>query len=116
MKRREYESVIVINPKLGEEGIRKIIEDFHELLRRKEAENIEIIHWGIRKLAYRIRAKPGEYLSEGYYVLFQFDAFPTAIADLEAHLRIRQGEVLRYLIVRRPKAKAPVPSSGEAGG
>ena len=51
--------------------------------------------WGKRKLAYEING-----LAEGDYTLIDFEADPTAIAELDRVLHIMDA-VQRYMITRR---------------
>ena len=51
--------------------------------------------WGKKKLAYEIQK-----MGEGFYYFIQFDAEPSAPAELEQRLRIMDN-VLRYLCVRQ---------------
>ncbi len=57
-------------------------------------DNVE--DWGKRKLAYEIDG-----LTEGAYILINFHADPTQIAELDRVLRINDN-VKRHMIVRRP--------------
>jgi small subunit ribosomal protein S6 len=51
-------------------------------------------YWGLRNLAYRMNKN-----RKGHYVLFNIDAPPAAIAELERTMRINE-DVLRYLTIR----------------
>ena len=50
---------------------------------------------GMRKLAY-----PINYISEGYYVLVNFEAQPTLPAELERNFKINEN-IMRYIIVKK---------------
>src|SRR5208282_202956 len=51
-------------------------------------------YWGLRNLAYRVKKN-----RKGHYMLFNLDAPPAAVNELERNMRISE-DVLRYLTVR----------------
>lgn len=89
-----YETVIVINTKLGEDGIKALVEKFKTMIEQNGT--LETINeWGKRKLAYAIEDE-----TEGYYVLFDFTSKPDFPAELDRVLKITDG-ILRSLITAR---------------
>jgi small subunit ribosomal protein S6 len=87
----KYELMVVFNTKLGEDGIKALIEKFKGYLETSTTfENVE--EWGKRKLAYAIEDE-----TEGYYVLMHFEASTEIPAELQRRLNITDG-VLRSLI------------------
>lgn len=87
----KYELMVVFNTKLGEDGIKTLIERFKAYLESCTTfENVE--EWGKRKLAYAIEDE-----TEGYYVLMHFEASTDVPAELTRRLNITDG-VLRSLI------------------
>lgn len=90
----KYESVIIINPSLEEEGIKGLIQRFTDLINTDgKVETVEQI--GKKKLAYEVKKN-----KEGYYVLFNFEAKPELIAELERNYRITD-EVIKFIVVRK---------------
>jgi len=86
-----YETMVVFNTKLGEEGIKSLVEKFKALI--EENGTLETVNeWGKRKLAYAIEDE-----TEGYYVLYNFTSNPNFPAELDRILSITDG-VLRSLI------------------
>ena len=51
-------------------------------------------YWGLRNLSYRIKKN-----RKGHYMLFNLDAPPAAVNELERNMRINE-DVIRYLTVR----------------
>ena len=51
-------------------------------------------YWGLRTLAFRIKKN-----RKGHYVLFNLEAPPAAVSELERNMRINE-DVLRYLTIR----------------
>lgn len=106
-----YETVMVISMKQGEEGIQALIEKFKALI-EKHATLQSVDEWGKRKLAYLINKE-----SEGYYVLMNFESEASFPAELDRIYKITDG-IMRSLIIRKSddeevkavdtKAEAPV--------
>lgn len=89
-----YETVMIISMKQGEEGIQSLIERFKNLIeQRATLKNVD--EWGKRKLAYLINKE-----SEGYYVLFDFESTAEFPAELDRRFRITEG-VIRSLIIKK---------------
>ena len=62
----KYESVIIINPSLEEEGIKGLIQRFTDLINTDgKVETVE--QMGKKKLAYEVKKN-----KEAYYVVFKF--------------------------------------------
>ena len=89
---REYESVVAVSTKLGEEKIKAIIEKFKNLI-EKSANLKKMDEWGKKKLAYLIN-----YESEGFYVCFQFESPSSFVKELEWNYCVTDG-LLRFLTV-----------------
>lgn len=89
-----YETVMVFNTKLGEDGIKALIEKFNGLIEKNGTIN-EFQEWGKRKLAYAIEDE-----TEGYYVLYNFTSKPDFPAELDRILNITDG-ILRSLIIAK---------------
>ncbi len=89
-----YESMIVFSVKNGEEAAQALVAKFKEMI-EANAELTAVDEWGKRKLAYDIN-----YESEGYYVVFNFDAKPDFPAELTRVLNITDG-VLRSIVIAK---------------
>lgn len=89
----KYESIFIVNPELGEEGIQAVVGKFKSLI-EASATVENFAEWGKRRLAY-----PIDDINDGYYVCVQFTAEPTFPAELERVYKITDG-ILRFLIVK----------------
>ncbi len=88
----KYETLYIIDPAQGEEGIKALVEKFKAMVETHGTlENLE--EWGSRKLAYPIND-----LTEGYYVLMNYTAVPEFPAELDRVFKITEG-VMRSLII-----------------
>lgn len=90
----KYESIIIINPSLEEQGIKDVITKFTDLINSDgKVENVD--EMGRRKLAYEI-----EKHSEGYYVVYTFEANPEFIKELERIYRITDN-IMKFITIRK---------------
>lgn len=89
---QQYETTMILNTKLGEDGVNALIEKFKALISEHGTiDNLE--DWGKRRLAYEIADE-----QEGYYVMITFTSKPEFPAELDRIYKITDG-VLRSLIV-----------------
>ena len=92
--KQSYESMVVISTKLGDEGIKSVVEKFKDLISNNAVlESVD--DWGKRKLAY-----PINYETEGYYVVFNFASRSDFPAELDRIYNITDG-VIRTLIISK---------------
>jgi len=94
---RKYELMYIIRPDLEQEPTKEIVEKFQSVITDNGGEIEKLEEMGKRRLAYEIAG-----YREGNYVLVNFQAEPTLVAELERVLRITDG-VIRYLIVKDVK-------------
>ena len=73
----KYESVIIINPNVDEEGIKALVQKFTDLI-NNDGKVEKVDELGKRRLAYEVQKN-----KEGYYIVFKFEAKPEVIAELE---------------------------------
>ena len=90
----KYETVAVFSLKEGEEKAKELVEKFKALIEAHGTMEA-VDEWGQRKLAY-----PINYETDGYYVLYTYEADVAFPAELERVLNITDG-VLRHLVVAR---------------
>lgn len=89
----KYESVFIIDLDIGEEAVAEMVAKFKALI--EENGTIESFNeWGKRKLAYPIND-----MTEGYYVLVNYTADPSFVAELERIFNITEG-VMRSMTIR----------------
>ncbi len=91
----KYELALVLNAKIEDEERLAVLDRVKEYITRTGAVISEVEEWGKKKLAYEIQK-----MSEGYYYFIQFEAEPSAPAQIEQDVRIMDN-VLRYLIFRK---------------
>jgi small subunit ribosomal protein S6 len=90
----KYESVVIINPTVEEEGIKTLISKFTDLINTDgKVEKVEEL--GKRKLAYNVKK-----FAEGFYAIFHFEANPTLITELERNYRITD-EIIKFMTIKK---------------
>jgi small subunit ribosomal protein S6 len=86
-----YETVFILNPVLSEDQAKDTVDKFVKVLKKSNADVINIEQWGLKKMAFPINKK-----STGFYNLVEFKAEPTVINTLETEYR-RDESVMRFL-------------------
>ena len=92
---KAYELLVIFNPTLSDDERAAALERVQALIRDGGSELDTVDEWGKRKLAYEI-----EKMTDGDYVLYEFHAEPSAIAEIDRVLGITDA-VVRFLIVKR---------------
>ena len=86
-----YETVFILSPFLSEDQAKDTVDKFVKVLKKANADVVNIEQWGLKKMAYPINKK-----STGFYNLVEFKAAPTVINTLETEYR-RDESVMRFL-------------------
>lgn len=89
----KYESVIIINPSVDEEGIKSLVQKFTDLI-NTDGKLEKADELGRKKLAYEIQKN-----TEGCYVVFYFEANPSLISELERIYRITD-EIIKFMTIK----------------
>jgi len=89
-----YENVFIARQDISGAQVDALADGFTQLIAEQGGEIKKREYWGLRNLAYRMKKN-----RKGHYVLFNIEAPPAAIAELERTMRINE-DVLRYLTLR----------------
>ena len=89
----QYESVIIINPSIDEEAVKALSKKFEDLI-NTDGQVEKVDNLGKKKLAYEIKKN-----KEAYYVVINFKANPSLIAELERNYRITDN-VIKFIVVK----------------
>ena len=90
---KDYELTLIVDSQLAEGNADEVVKRYESLLGERGAAVVQVNRWGIRKLAYEIRKR-----QQGDYALFQFQAEPGVIGEIERACRLDES-VLRHLII-----------------
>ena len=92
-----YENVFIARQDISGAQVDQLADSFTQLIAEQGGQVKKREYWGLRNLAYRMNKN-----RKGHYVLFNIEAPPAAIAELERTMRINE-DVLRYLTLRIEK-------------
>ncbi len=91
---RLYETIFIASPTLTDEQSDELVKHFEGVIAEQGGELLKTDKWGRKKLAYEVQK-----FSEGYYTLFQMNAGPKLVAELERRFR-NHDSVIKFLSVR----------------
>jgi small subunit ribosomal protein S6 len=106
---RHYEVMVILDAGLEEESIRAVLDRATQLFTHHGASVGKVDRWGKRRFAYEVHHR-----SEGYYVLIDVMAEPSAVAEADRMLGLAD-EVIRHKVVRLPEEAVTVRSSRPSG-
>ena len=89
-----YENVFIARQDISTAQVDALADQFTALVGEQGGQVLKREYWGLRNLAFRMRKN-----RKGHYVMFNLDAPPAAVSELERNMRINE-DVLRYLTVR----------------
>ena len=89
----KYESVIIVNPNVDEEGIKALEKKFTDII-NNDGKLEKIDNLGKRKLVYEVKKN-----NEGIYLVLTFEANADLIEELQRNYRITD-EVIKFIVIR----------------
>ena len=90
---RKYEVLLILPPDADEQVVVRVADRISQTLAQRGGGQVDRIdRWGRRRLAYEIAHQ-----SEGYYVLIEFTAEPTALVELDRVLHLAD-DVIRHKV------------------
>src|SRR5579863_7754431 len=95
-----YENVFIARQDISTAQVEALTDTFTNLVAENGGKVEKREYWGLRNLSYRMKKN-----RKGHYVLFNLDAPPNAVSELERNMRINE-DVLRYLTIRVDELEA----------
>ncbi len=89
-----YENIFIARQDISTTQVEALAETFANLVAENGGKVEKREYWGLRNLSYRMKKN-----RKGHYMLFNLDAPPAAVSELERNMRINE-DVLRYLTIR----------------
>src|SRR5260370_25938243 len=89
-----YETVFIARQDISATQVEALTDTFAAVIAEGKGEVKKREYWGLRTLAFRIKKN-----RKGHYVLFNLDAPPAAVSEMERNMRINE-DILRFLTVR----------------
>jgi len=90
---RRYETIVIVDPDLGEEQRGVVFDKIRELIPQKGGLLVEFDEWGGRKLAYEIKKK-----QRGHYVRVNYCGGGDLVSEMERQFRI-DDRVMKYMTI-----------------
>ena len=90
----KYEMMFIVKTTLDEEAANKVSKSYEDIITSMKGKLTDSKNLGNKKLAYQIKKE-----ATGYYYVFNFEATPEIIAEVDRKARIDES-VLRHMIIR----------------
>lgn len=98
---RRYETIIIIDPDLSDEGRAPVLDRVTELIAQFDGALFLVDEWGSKSLAYEIKKK-----TRGYYLRVDYCGSGALVSEIERHFRI-DDRVLKFMTVLLDKDVDP---------
>ena len=112
---RAYEMMVIFDGDLDESTVAGVINQVTAQVEKADGNVAKVTKMGRQRFAYEINHK-----NEGFYVVFEIEAEPGALDEVDRNLRLAD-EVVRHKIIRLPDSEAHrrgflgAPAPAEAG-
>ncbi|MDJ0720326.1 MAG: 30S ribosomal protein S6 [Desulfobacterales bacterium] len=90
---RRYETIVIVDPDIGEEQRAPVYDRIRELVPQKGGLVVEFDEWGARKMAYEVKKK-----KRGYYLRVDYCGTGELVNEIERQFRI-DDRVLKYMTI-----------------
>ena len=90
----KYEMMFIVKTTLDEVAANKVSKSYEDIITSMKGKLTDSKNLGNKKLAYPIKKE-----ATGYYYVFNFEATPEIVAEVDRKARIDES-VLRHMIIR----------------
>jgi len=90
----KYESMLIARQDLGQSQVNDLVAMLSEAVKKEGGEVVNVDHWGLKSLAYRIKKN-----RKGYYVVLNICAPAQAIFEYERLARINE-DIIRFMTIK----------------
>lgn len=87
----KYETVTLVSPDAGPEGIERVVGRMREAIEKTGGREIRYEDWGRRKLAYQLQRTKN---TKAHYIYLAYLGANTTVAELERLMKITEEAVL----------------------
>lgn len=91
----KFESVFIVRPNKQDAEIKSLVEDIKNIIIKNDGVITKTEELGKKKLAYEIKK-----CTEGYYIVFEFEANEALISELEKMYRANE-DIIKYLNIKK---------------
>ena len=95
-----YEHVFMARQDVTAQQVEQMVDQYRGVIEQNGGTVAKTEMWGVKSLAFRIRKN-----RKAHFTLFNLDASPAAVAEMERQMRISE-DVLRFMTVRVDKLEA----------
>ena len=90
---RKYEGVFIFAPNMEDENRNQLFDRLKGII-EGNGTITNVDEWGTRKLAYEIND-----LTEGYYIILNFETTPEVVEELDRICKISDN-IMRHMVIR----------------
>ena len=90
---RKYESIVLITPDSGDEGVQKVTSRLREGLEKTGGKEIRLEDWGVKRLAYELNGN-----RRSHYLYLLYLGTNKTVAEVERLMKITEA-VMKYQTV-----------------
>jgi small subunit ribosomal protein S6 len=87
LKNRKYETLLCARPEYEKDQLKELVTRLSERIERNQGKLVEVVDWGLRKLAYPIRLR-GEKFFYGRYLLLVYAGNGKVVKELEDYMKL----------------------------
>ena len=95
---RKYETVTLVDPEVGHDGLAKIVDRIREGIKKTGGREVRLEDWGRRRLAYRL----GKH-SKAHYLYMLYLGTNESVAEIERVLGITEQAIKYQTVLLDPK-------------
>src|ERR671921_1622993 len=95
-----YEHIFMARQDVTSQQVEAMVDQYKGIIEQNGGKVEKTEMWGVKSLAYRIKKN-----RKAHFTLFNLDAPPAAVAEMERQMRISE-DVLRFMTVRVDKLEA----------
>ena len=91
---RNYETIIIVNPTLGEEDYKEVLKKYSTLVERHKGLMVRIEEWGVQRLAHAVKK-----FDKAAFVLMNYCGPSGVTSELERDLKL-DDRIFRFQTVK----------------
>ena len=91
---RNYETIVVVNPTLGEEEHKEVLKKYSTLVEKQKGILIRVEEWGVQRLAHPVKR-----FDKGSFVLINYCGPSGVTSELERDLKL-DDRIFRFQTVK----------------
>ena len=100
---RKYETITLVDPTKGSDGVNKVLDRMREALTKTDAKEIRFEDWGRRKTAYKLQSYK---VDRAHYLYLQYLANNTTVHELERLMKITEEAMIYQTVLLEDRVVA----------